>query len=211
MKVLIIDLELTCWNEPTEQIPEIIQIGLIEVDTIKREISRKKEMYVLPEKTEISEFCTELTGITKKQVYKQGLSYDKAIEILETKFGFKNKLVIGWGRDDKAFRSGIDQYMNLSHLYSMINLTDEKFNLKKALEREGLSFEGEAHNALVDAENTAKLFIHLMNRIPSLTPKEEICRTCKDYLSTKGECLSLHTGKTKVANSDTCNYWKENK
>ena len=211
MKVLIIDLELTCWNYPTEQIPEIIQIGLIEVDTLTRMITRKKEMYVLPEKTEISEFCTELTGITKKQVYKQGIPYDKAIEILEKKFGFKNKLVMGWGRDDKAFRDDVDQYMNLSHFYSMINLTDEKFKLEDAIKREGLTFEGKAHNALVDAENTAKLFIHLMNRIPSIIPKEKVCRTCKDYLSVKGECLSIHTGKTKVANSDTCNYWRENR
>ena len=211
MKVLIIDLELTCWNEPTEQEPEIIQIGLVEVDTITREIKRKREMFVIPEKTEISEFCTELTGITKKQVYKQGLSYEKAIEILEKKYGFKNKLIIGWGRDDKAFKDGVDQYMNLSHLYSMINLTDEKFNLEKALEREGLSFKGDAHNALVDAENTAKLFIHLLNRIPSINPVEKICKNCKDYLKTHGECLSIHTGRTKVSNVDTCEYWKENK
>lgn len=168
MKVLIIDLELTCWNVPCKDIPEIIQIGLVEVDTIKREISRKKEMFVIPEKTEVSQFCTDLTGITKKQVYKQGLTYDKAIEILETKFGFKNKLVIGWGRDDTAFKNGVDQYMNLSHLYSMINLTDQKFKLEDAIKNEGLEFEGVAHNALVDAENTAKLFIHLMNRIKGM-------------------------------------------
>ena len=211
MKVLIIDLELTCWNEPTEQIPEIIQIGLVEVDTLTREITRKKEMFVIPEKTELSDFCTELTGITKKQVYKQGVSYEKAVEVLNTKFGFKNKLVIGWGRDDKAFRDGIDQYMNLSHLYSMINLTDQKFKLEDAIKEQGLFFEGKAHNALVDAENTAKLFLSLLNKIPSLQKKEKICKNCEDYLSVKGECISIHTGRTKVANSDSCTFWKENR
>lgn len=165
MKVLVIDLELTCWAEKCELIPEIIQIGLVEVNTKTKEIGRKKDMFVVPEKTEMSQYCMDLTGITKKQVYKQGLTYDKAIEILETKFGFNNKLVIAWGRDDKAFRNGIDQYMNLSHLYSMINGTDEKFKLEEALKREGLVFEGKPHNALIDAENTAKLFIHLLNKI----------------------------------------------
>lgn len=164
-KALVIDLELTCWNEPTDQNPEIIQIGVVEVDMINRSISRKKMMYVKPETSEVSKFCTELTGITKKQVYKQGLSYDKAIEVLNSKFGFKNKTVFAWGRDNQAFKEGINNYINFSALYSMIKMTEKKFNLEEALREENIPFEGKAHDALVDAENTAILLLHVMNKI----------------------------------------------
>ncbi len=164
-KVLIIDLELTCWDIPTNDIPEIIQIGIVEVDIVERKITREREMFVKPQLTEISDFCTELTGITKKQVYKQGLEYSKAMDILNTKFGFANKLIIGWGRDDLAFKDGVDQYMNLSYLYSMINQTTTKFKLEDALKNENLVFEGKAHNALVDARNTAVLFLKLFDKL----------------------------------------------
>lgn len=173
-KILAIDLEMTCWNEPTDNKSEIIQIGVVEIDIIKREISRKKMMYVKPEESEISDFCTELTGITKKQVYKQGLSYEKAIEVLNTKFGFKNKVIYAWGRDDKIFRDGIEQYVNFGALYSLLKGTDKKYNLEEALKEENISFNGNAHDALVDAENMASLILHVVHKTTLSSKKEDL-------------------------------------
>jgi len=162
--VLIIDIELTCWNEKTDKIPEIIEVGIVEVDIETQEIKRTRQLFVKPEETEISDFCTELTGITTRKVMKQGFSYNKMVDIMISKFGSKNKLVVGWGRDDKAFRSEntpISDYMNFSALYSIMNKTKENIGLSEALKREGMSFEGNPHSGLDDAINTAKLFIKL--------------------------------------------------
>jgi len=159
--VLIVDLELTCWEEKTDFVPEIIQVGLVEVNIVDRKITREYEIFVKPRETEISEFCTKLTGITKKQVYKQGFEFEKAMALLQKKFGFRNKLVIGWGRDDIALTGQIDEYMNLSYLFGIKHKTNKKFKLEEALKIEGIEFEGKAHNALVDARNTAKLFLKI--------------------------------------------------
>jgi len=69
-KVLIIDFELTCSedNSITKENAEIIQIGLVEVMISDMSIRRTFMKYVNPENTDITEFCTNLTGITKKQV-----------------------------------------------------------------------------------------------------------------------------------------------
>ena len=207
-KALVLDLELTCWDTPTDNIPEIIQIGIVEVDLIKRTISRKKMMYVIPVKTEVSDFCTSLTGITKKQVYKQGLSYEKALEILNEKFGFKNKTVFGWGHDDKAFKDGINNYINLSALYSMMKMTDKKYGLEMALKEEGIAFEGNAHDALVDAENTAVLLLKILNSTKLNEPIEKICKNCIHYSGFYGSCLSEEAGFNKTSPSNTCDFWE---
>ena len=159
-KVLVIDVEMTCWDEPRpNHYPEIIQVGVVEVDMINLEITRERMMYVKPVASEISDFCTELTGVTKHQVYKQGLTIRKMIDVLYDKFGMKNKVVFGWGRDDIPFDGHIPQYVNLSALYSMMKGEDVKYNLEDALKLEDIEFEGNAHDALVDAQNTAKLLI----------------------------------------------------
>jgi len=207
-KALVLDLELTCWDKPTDQIPEIIQIGIVEIDLINRTISRKKMMYVKPEKTEVSEFCTSLTGITKKQVYKQGLSYDKAIEILNDKFGFKNKTVFAWGHDDKAFKDGINNYINLSALYSMMKMTDKKYGLKMALKEENIEFEGNAHDALVDAENTAVLLLKILDSVKLKEPTEKICKNCIHFAGVFDSCLSEDSTISKTSPSSNCEFWE---
>lgn len=161
-KVLIIDFELTCSedNSITKENAEIIQIGLVEVMISDMSIRRTFMKYVKPENTNISEFCTNLTGITKKQVKNQGLPLEHLINILNNKYGMKNTLVIGWGRDDLFMN--FDQYLNLSLLYSIQNGISDKVPLKTALEREGIQFEGSQHDALVDAIATAKLYIKMI-------------------------------------------------
>lgn len=163
--ILVIDVEMTCWDEPTDQTSEIIQIGVVEVDIVRLLLTRKRMMYVKPEHSDVSAYCTQLTGITKRQAFKQGLPYDKAIDILHNKFGFKNKTVFGWGNDNKAFKDGINNYVNLSALYSMMSGTVEKFNLEAVMKYENIEFVGKAHDALIDAENTAVLLCKLFERI----------------------------------------------
>jgi inhibitor of KinA sporulation pathway (predicted exonuclease) len=160
-KVLVVDVEMTCWDEPTDKVSEIIQIGVVEVDMVTLEITRRSMMYVTPVLNDLSDYCMNLTGITKRQVYKQGRPYADVINSLVKRFGLKNKMVFGWGRDDLAFGDDVDQYINLSALYTMLLQTDTKYNLEEALKIEDIEFEGNAHDALVDAENTAKLLIHL--------------------------------------------------
>lgn len=176
-KIIITDLEMTCWDNEEErngQPREIIEIGIIEVDTKDLSISRKRQLFIKPKFSDISNYCTQLTGITHKKSKSHGLDFPKACRILESKYGTKNKLIFGWGEDNFALQQcselhGVDNpisgnYVNLSAVYSLFNKTNEKINLKKACELEGIEWEGQEHSGLDDALNTAKLLIKMIEK-----------------------------------------------
>jgi inhibitor of KinA sporulation pathway (predicted exonuclease) len=77
-KILIIDLESTCFEgmprSEQNQITEIIEIGITEVNTIKKHIIRTDSWLVKPQKTAITDYCTKLTGISDLMVQEKGLS-----------------------------------------------------------------------------------------------------------------------------------------
>lgn len=69
--ILIIDLEATCWENdriPHGQKVDIIEIGICELNRTTKAISNKQSIYVIPERSKINKFCTELTGITPKMI-----------------------------------------------------------------------------------------------------------------------------------------------
>jgi len=69
-KIYIVDVEATCWEEktPDGQISEIIQVGIVEFDLPSGSISSKVGYNIRPQYSEVSEFCTELTGITPEEL-----------------------------------------------------------------------------------------------------------------------------------------------
>lgn len=70
-QILIVDLEATCWENdriPTGQKVDIIEIGICELNITTQAISKKQGIYVIPERSKISKFCTDLTGITPQLI-----------------------------------------------------------------------------------------------------------------------------------------------
>jgi len=171
-KIIILDVEMTCWKtkeeQPNNSHNDIIEIGLVELDGITLDITRERQIFVNPI-SEISQYCTDLTGIDYKVLKKNSaLKYDTAVNILIQKFGTKNKLCVGWGLDNRAFLNMekrqlgenpiSNNYLNLSQIFSIQQGITEKINLEQALNLSGLKFVGQAHSAIIDARNTAALF-----------------------------------------------------
>ncbi|MFS1429583.1 exonuclease domain-containing protein [Vibrio splendidus] len=172
--ILVIDVEMTCEEHKTDGFEsEIIQIGLVELNH-RGEIVRESMRFVRPQHSEVTPFCTKLTGITPKQV-KSANYLDSVLNSL-VKFGIKNKRLAFWGFDNLQFsqecsRKNIDfklssNIMNLSLLHSLLRGTDSKVKLNDALRHWGIEPEGDAHDALVDARNTARLLQAIMNSSP---------------------------------------------
>ena len=68
-RVVCFDLEMCCWNENgIGKTGEIIEIGLAEIDLTSGEIVKRAQYYVKPEADEVSQFCTELTGISPRKI-----------------------------------------------------------------------------------------------------------------------------------------------
>ncbi|CAJ1054007.1 ERI1 exoribonuclease 2 [Xyrichtys novacula] len=67
--LIVIDFESTCWKEKNYHSQEIIEFPAVLLNTSTGEIESEFHTYVQPqEHPTLSEFCTELTGITQAQV-----------------------------------------------------------------------------------------------------------------------------------------------
>ncbi|NXF29128.1 ERI2 exoribonuclease, partial [Nyctibius bracteatus] len=67
--LIVIDFEATCWRDGGRCSPEIIEFPAVLLNTSTGEIESEFHTYVQPQEHPIlSEFCTELTGITQNQV-----------------------------------------------------------------------------------------------------------------------------------------------
>ena len=171
-KILVLDLELTCWDSapPEGESTEIIEIGLCIYNSLSNDISKPRSIYITPTRSTISKFCTELTGITKRQVYRSGTTLEHSFNILKDKYGSKTHTVCTWGSDMTFIRKECqvrnleypfsDSHIDLSKLY--LYMKDEKVSLTKAMENLGLDFEGRQHSGSVDAYNTARVLKDLL-------------------------------------------------
>jgi inhibitor of KinA sporulation pathway (predicted exonuclease) len=186
--ILVMDLELTCWSKEElkafdkKPSPEIIQVGVVNLNPKTLEVTKSGRYYVTPQFTEIGEYCTDLTAITAKQVHKQGRPLEDVMKTLAEKWGFSNKQIVFWGSDADDFakdckRQNIENILS-PHItdfglqYSLYHSmkTQEKYQqvgLVRAMGYENLEFKGRQHDGLVDAENTARLFQAFYNKIAS--------------------------------------------
>ena len=83
-KIIVIDLEATCWegNPPPGEISEIIEIGICVLDQATGVIDKNRGILIKPVHSAISPFCTQLTTITPDLIGKEGISFEEALHIL---------------------------------------------------------------------------------------------------------------------------------
>ena len=172
-RVIIFDLEMCCWNDSDKSTGEIIEFSLCEVDIETLTVIRSAQYYVKPNIDVISEFCTELTGITPAKIKKQGRPISEVLATIKKKFGSSNKTFVAWGRDDLTIKNELEQkglsfemgdYINLANMYRLMNGKQRNCSQLDAMQDEGLEFVGKQHSALADAENLAELFIKMSER-----------------------------------------------
>lgn len=178
MKNLIfLDLEL---NQPDPNIPEatetIIQLGwaIFNGDTA---ICVGQDTDYITVNQRITPFIQELTGITDTDIISRGITLEQSIRKLEkamkTHQCFRH--IITWGTGDipaifKEIRTNkiTRRYLDAKAIYQAWRLANNqsyKGGLIKAAEVLGITFEGRAHNAGVDAYNTGLVFIELIRKL----------------------------------------------
>jgi inhibitor of KinA sporulation pathway (predicted exonuclease) len=178
--ILIIDLENTCLHEderPAGYHGQIIEIGAAWV-TLEGVVEETFEVFVQAENP-VTEFCTELTGITQKDV-DTGLPFAEAMKAL-AEFSSKHpgQTWGSWGNADinsinfDCAYHGVESplkgwtHRNLKKEWSAPRraIIRERFGPKankqagmaRALEIAGIELEGPHHRALADVLNIAKL------------------------------------------------------
>lgn len=166
---------MCCWDDGREpRTGEIIEIGLAEVDLAAGEIVQRSSFIVKPEKDEVSEFCTQLTGITPDDV-KRGVPLSEALSSIVKLYGSTNKIYAAWGRDDyvimnecraKGIPYPFKEFLNMATIHRITRLVKNKrYGHMKAMRMEGLEWEGRNHSGYDDAYNLARLVMHIFQKI----------------------------------------------
>lgn len=174
---LVLDIEQSCWNkneQPLDEIVEIIEFGwsLLNVETWQ--VGEPQSIVIKPQNSKISEYCTNLTGITRKEA-RSGIIWQHAAKYL-IKEGIKQYPVLMWGDDNIDILNNCKLYdteipisestINLGMLYSMLH-HDRSMGLKEAMLLENVSYEEDKpfHRAGNDAYYTAKVALEVFKRI----------------------------------------------
>lgn len=102
-KINVVDVESTCWqgDPPLGQSSEIIQIGIAVVDVPSLTIERAKSVFCKTQASTVSEFCTELTGISQETLDAYGMRFFDACDVLRTDFQARNRIWASYGDYDR--------------------------------------------------------------------------------------------------------------
>jgi inhibitor of KinA sporulation pathway (predicted exonuclease) len=176
----VIDVEATCWDgqPPPGSVSEIIEIGLTVVDVAARRRVSRHRVLVRPTRSAVSDFCTELTGLTQAEV-EHGVTFAEACRILVEEYGAGERPWASWGEYDRlqfARQSQADgvaypfgypterTHTNAKAVFTTAYGLRKKPGMKNALQIAGLPLEGRHHRGEDDAWNIAALVLDLLNR-----------------------------------------------
>ena len=175
-QILVVDVESTCWEgaPPDGQVSEIIEIGLCTVDVATLSRGERKAIFVRPTRSEVSDFCTQLTGITTVML-EPGVSLEEACASLQRDFRSKERLWASWGDyDRRQFERvcelhGVEtpfgpSHLNVKTLFAATLALKRELGVAEAARRIGSSFEGRQHRGEDDAWNIAAVLCWLLAR-----------------------------------------------
>lgn len=170
-KILVVDLEATCWEEDGKyqrDHSEIIEIGICELDISNGEISKKRGILVIPEHSEISAFCTRLTSITREMIAQEGIPFEEAIDILFDEYDAPEYTWASYGAYDRNkfmqqckerrldYPFG-EQHLNVKEVFRRSYGMRRGIGMHRALKYLKIPLEGRHHRGVDDANNTAKI------------------------------------------------------
>ena len=170
----VVDVEATCWRgkPPPGQVSEIIEVGLTVVDTHERVRVGKHRIVVRPQRSAVSEFCTELTGLTQDEV-DGGISFADACMQLRKEHFADSRVWASWGDyDRKQFRRQCDggdvlypfgaAHVNVKEQFALARDWPKGVGMHRALEVAQLPLEGRHHCGADDAWNIAALVLGMI-------------------------------------------------
>jgi inhibitor of KinA sporulation pathway (predicted exonuclease) len=169
-------VEATCWEgeAPPGQVGEIVEVGLAVVDLGRGERVGRHRILVRPARSRVSAFCTELTGLTQREV-DGGVTFAQACRALAAEHDAGARPWASWGDyDRKQFTrqcqaAGVPYPFGHRHINAKAVFT-EAFGLRRrpgmahALRVAGLPLEGRHHRGEDDAWNIATLVLRLAAR-----------------------------------------------
>ncbi len=173
-RIIVVDVEATCWQgkPPAGQENEVIEVGICVVDIISGQAIEKDSILVKPERSQVSEFCTQLTTITQSQV-DAGIYFAEACSLLRKNYSTHQRVWASYGEYDKRqFERQCQarsikypfgpKHINVKNLFAIINAMDREVGMARALEILNLPLEGTHHRGGDDAWNIGRILSRLL-------------------------------------------------
>lgn len=177
-KALCLDTELSCWLDSAyqrKQISEVFEFGMALVNIDELRIEKTGRYYIKNSRHPVTEFCTQLTGITQRRLDKQGFELEHAARLLTEKWGVSNYKIpiITWG-DERLFmeRDFIEKGVKYPFHNGMIDLGSyfrhsiamgsKGVKLTRVCKAYGAEIQNPIHSAESDAITTANLLIKMV-------------------------------------------------
>lgn len=174
-KIVVVDVEATCWNgnPPDGMTSDIIEIGVCVLDVHSGDITGNRGIIVKPERSTVSDFCTELTTITPEMVKTDGIAFKDALKILKTGYEAQSRIWASYGAYDlKQFQRQCSDlnlgfpfgpsHINVKSLFAVKHKLSHETGMAGALQLLGLPLEGTHHRGVDDARNIAKILYSIL-------------------------------------------------
>ena len=186
---LVLDFEATCENNKRITPQEIIEFPVLKVNARTLETEAEFHSYVQPTvNTQLTAFCTQLTGITQDMVDGQPVLKDvmaafhdwmNANGLLDPNVKSCFVTCGDWDlktmlpRQCQYFNIPIPKYfrqwINIKHVFRTV--TGKKASgMAEMLDYLGLSLDGRHHSGIDDSRNIAKILAALARQNPALSP-----------------------------------------
>jgi inhibitor of KinA sporulation pathway (predicted exonuclease) len=173
-KILVVDIEATCWETKSDMPNEIIEIGCCMIDMRTLANMWRDSIVVRPQQSTISPYCTTLTGWTPEAVMK-GLSFQDACARVRD-HGGTNITWASYGYyDQKQFRKECaqkdvkypfsDRHINVKNLAAIAYNLPVEVGMPEMADKMGIQLSGRLHNGMDDAVNIANILTTILRRM----------------------------------------------
>ena len=177
----VVDVEATCWagNPPAGESSEIIEIGVCVLDTHEWLRVERRRILVRPQRSRVSSFCTELTGLTQAEV-DGGMAFAAACAVLRDELRGRSRTWASWGEYDRrqferqcapggaSYPFG-SRHINAKERFATAVGLARKVGMSQALDHVGLPLEGRHHRGDDDAWKIGAIVIELARRGQPIT------------------------------------------
>ena len=176
-QIVIVDLEATCWegDPPPGQEQEIIEIGVCLLDIAALERINRASILVRPDRSTVSEFCTQLTTLTQGLLDREGIPFADAVQRLYDEYRPYDRTWASYGDFDRIlFQRQCEQrglrnpfgrtHLNIKNLLAISHNLTHEIGLDGAVEKLGLTLEGTHHRGGDDAWNIAAVLAEIFKK-----------------------------------------------
>jgi inhibitor of KinA sporulation pathway (predicted exonuclease) len=176
---IIVDLEATCWEKGTSPARmETIEIGAVRIGRHDHCARAEFGRFVRPVSEPIlSDFCTQLTGISQDDVdgaepfplvFTEFLDWARTEPFVWCSWGAYDlrQLKTDCARHDLQWPPALDRHLNLKAAFAQ-QMGCRPLGMKGALQKLGIPLAGKHHRTIDDARNIARIGAILL---PALCP-----------------------------------------